>query len=150
MRDASPGFQGDRPGSPGFQLAEHQGFATRHRVILGDARVSVGADAVGGFRSEGPFHAYTGRAGLVVGASAVGHRVAAGRAHRLRRLDAAAPVSRGATGVVVAASACIRFSTEIERDNEETLILIAAAGRHDHHAVLLALIEEEEERWRRR
>jgi hypothetical protein len=53
----------------------------------------------------------------------------------------------GAAGVVVAASARIRFSTELERDTEEIaeiLLLKAAAGGHDHRAVMLALIEEDD------
>ena len=35
MRSASPGFQPDRPGSPGFQLAEAAGYQTQTPVAVG-------------------------------------------------------------------------------------------------------------------
>lgn len=42
---ASPAFQPDRPGSPGFQLAEDAGFQTQTPVRVGDWTVVVTVDA---------------------------------------------------------------------------------------------------------
>lgn len=68
MRDASPAFQPDRDGSPGFQLAEDAGFQTQTPAVVGAAGVVVGGSATTSLYS--PEHEYAGRAGVVIGCTA--------------------------------------------------------------------------------
>lgn len=46
MRDASPAFQPDRPGAPGFQLAEDLGFQTQVPAAVGLLEVVLSLDGV--------------------------------------------------------------------------------------------------------
>ena len=66
MIDASPAFQPDRPGSPGFQLAENAGFQTQIPVLVADLDAVVTLDATANFVAGGPYHAVVAELDAVV------------------------------------------------------------------------------------
>jgi hypothetical protein len=129
MRSASPSFQPDRPGSPGFQLGEFAGFDTLTPVAVGLLEVVLTLDAT----TRGP---RLGGGGV--------------RARR-RRIPYRA---EGKLEVVLSLDARVRFSDAIERDDEEVLLLIGwddpptwpwgRRRRGDEKAALIALIEADD------
>jgi hypothetical protein len=153
VTSASPAFQGDRPGSPGFQLFEHGGFQTLGPVIAGTAGLGVGASARVVFHPVGAY-VHVGDARVVIGASAVVTFTPApvvpqvplgGAVWTLPRRRA---VVTGGAGVTVGASARVSFWSFASDDEEVLLRMAAATG--NYHALLLALIEEDDRLRRRR
>jgi hypothetical protein len=65
VRDASPAFQPDRPGAPGFQLAEDLGFQTQTPAWVGELEAVVTLDSPVAHFSGGA-HAYVGELEAVV------------------------------------------------------------------------------------
>ena len=156
MRDASPGYQPSRPGSPGFQLAEDGGFQTQGARVAGDAGVVVGVASTTRAIHGGAHHV-AGNVGVVlavVSATRFVRRAPAPAggwvAPRRRRRRC-----QGDVGVVVGVESRTRFVDAIERDEEEVLLLLAALlavssswgpwGRsREEDAALLELVREDD------
>jgi len=124
MIDATPGYQQDSAGSPGFQAGAFQGGPE----IVGDVGVVLGADAPMAFIAYAPVHHLEADARLVLAAVAEwsGPRapvVGGGRRRRARRyhLD-------GDARLVLAADGAMAFTDAIARDDDDVLALVMASG----------------------
>ena len=128
MRSSSPGFQPDRPGQPGFQVAEAGGFQTQTPAAVGLLEVVLSLD--GATARYSARNAATGDLALVLSLDAAtrGPRRpvvgGGGRGHRRRVYRAEAAELE----LVLSLDAYTRFSDWLERDDEEVLLLLIACA----------------------
>jgi hypothetical protein len=84
MRDASPAFQPERPGAPGFQLGEFGGFDTTTPAVVGALGARVRLASPSAFASGIATLTYIGELRAVVGLASrtSGPRLPGGRGRR--------------------------------------------------------------------
>jgi len=124
MRSASPGFQGDRPGSPGFQLAQDGGFQTQGAAELGALELQLTLDGTSSRYS--PRNAEVGELALMVtlDGTSRGPRPLGGGGARPGIRRGIRFREEGQLELVLSLEGYARFVDEIEREDEELLLII--------------------------
>lgn len=125
MRDASPAFQRDAPGAPGFQPAEAGGYQTQTPAVVGLLEGVLSLD--GATSRYSPRTSAVGDLALVLSLDATTRgprRPLGGGGRPARRQGAHYRAEAAELQFVLTLAGGARFSDWLERDDEEILLLL--------------------------